>query len=131
MPQPDHHALASLCNRITRFLDLRPGWDDFDAKPIPTDSVRIACCLAALGFHNGHPLPQASPSPDGEVSLSWFQGRDRLSMVVEPDGIVTWVMSSEDRVQPGGILDFSPGKDPPLDAARDVIAAWYGTKKAS
>lgn len=131
MPRPDHSALTALCRRITGFLQLPPGWDDLDAKPIPTDSANIACCLAALAFHNGHPLPQASPSPDGEISLSWYRGRDRLCMVVEPDGIVTWVTSNDHVVRPGGVLNFRKGNAVPLDGARTVIADWYESKKAA
>ena len=69
------------------------------------------------------PLPQATSSPEGEIALTWFKGRNRLEALLQPDHHLVWV------VQDGG--EYAPGRDIDLSAIAlfaslfEAIALFY------
>ena len=51
-------------------------------------------------------LPQVSPSAEGEIGLSWFNGGKRLEAMLQPDWHLVWVKKVEDKFVPGDDIDL-------------------------
>jgi hypothetical protein len=56
------------------------------------------------------PLPQVTPSPDGEVGLSWIRNGGRFEVLVQPDQHLLWVIGRDGAYTPGGMINFAEHK---------------------
>jgi hypothetical protein len=56
---------------------------------------------------NKWPLPQATPSPEGEIALTWFKGGNRLEVLLQPDRHLIWVVKNDGAYVPGRDIDLN------------------------
>ncbi len=62
--------LRPIVKQMNALLELEPGWNSYDAKPIQ----REACTrgLEMLQARDDVPLPQVVPRPPGGIQLEWL-----------------------------------------------------------
>jgi hypothetical protein len=96
-----HDPRIELCGKIETLAALEAADGE---TVVPRETVRSACALVG-GLPKGTRLPQASVSPDGEIGLTWFRGRDQLHAFIEPDGRLVWTEAHDGKVTPGDDID--------------------------
>jgi hypothetical protein len=74
-----------------------PGWDGYDAKPVPIEVVgRAVALLRALPANI--PMPEVSAEPDGSIALEWHRSRHTvlsLSVGTENGLAYAWLDASD------------------------------------
>lgn len=122
--RPRSAMLVALLARIMSFGDLAADWDGDEAVTISEVTIAAAMRAADAAARADLSLPQASPSPEGEISLSWYRKRDRLAMIIAPDNYVTWTTSDDRSVEPGGILTVDSPSFP--GSIVEALRGFYG-----
>lgn len=121
---PRSPALRALLARIRNFGGLAPDWAGEDTTAIDELTIAAAMRAAEAATRAEFPLPQASPSPEGEISLSWYRKRNRLALILAPDGYVTWTTSIDRHVEEGGELRIDSPFFP--DSIVEALRGFYG-----
>jgi len=103
--------LDALCRRIADFGRLPNTWAAEDGLRPGPDVIEFACDIIRQ-LPAEVMLPQTSPSADGEIGLSWFNGQERLEAMLHPDGHLVWVKRLEDRLVPGRDIDLHQERRP-------------------
>ena len=122
--RPRSAKLEALIARIKGFGELAADWDGDETIAISKVTIAAAMRTADAAARADFPLPQASPSSEGEISLSWYRKRDRLALIIAPDNYVTWTTSDDRSVEPGGVLRV----DSPLfpGSIVEALRGFYG-----
>ena len=97
--------VEALCHKIADFENLPAGWAG-EGAAAPSRAVIDFACRLLYELPPSVDLPQASPSAEGEIGLSWFNGTKRLEAMLQPDGHLVWVKRLEDRFLPGADIDW-------------------------
>lgn len=117
-------AAQALVDRVRAFQRLPADWAGDDTIVIDDAAVsaaeRIIDAIAAAGL----PLPQASPSSEGEVGLTWYRGRDMLDLTVDPDMHIVWVTRIAGKVEPGDVVAVDSWAFP--DQIVEAVRGFYG-----
>ena len=74
-----------------------PGWDGYDAEPVPIEAVRRAVALVRALPAND-PMPEVAAEPDGSIGLQWYRARHAvlsLSVGTENGLAYAWLDGSE------------------------------------
>jgi hypothetical protein len=95
-----------LSSRVDSFSKLPRDWSGEDTIPIDTQTLEIAKRLIE-DLPNRWPLPQATPSGEGEVVFTWFKNSNRLEAILQPDRHLIWVTQNNGRYVPGRDIDLS------------------------
>jgi len=97
--------ITGLCRRIRGFAELRGDWNGKDTL-LPDHKVIMWACDLVATLPASVRLPQVSPSGEGEIGLSWFNGGKRLEAMLQPDRHLVWVKKAEDKFVPGDDIDL-------------------------
>jgi hypothetical protein len=97
--------IMGLCSLIRGFAELRQDWNGKDTLLPDHKVIKWACNLVAK-LPPSVGLPQVSPSAEGEIGLSWFNGGKRLEAMLQPDRHLVWVKKVEDEFVPGDDIDL-------------------------
>jgi len=63
--------IESTLEVLERLLEMREGWDSYNARAIDPANVRTAIELAAALMHDRTPAPSVVPTSAGGVQLEW------------------------------------------------------------
>lgn len=96
--------LAATVDRIRSFEHLPRDWAGEDTVAIRPE-VRLIAERILRSLPPEIPIPQPTPSGDGEIGLSWIKGADRFEAIVHADCQVAWVLSRGSQFAPGGLID--------------------------
>lgn len=83
---PSH--LVETLVQLRSLLDLPPGWNSYNARPVDPRAVVSAIGLLATAGWTGQ-LPAVSPMASGAVQLEWGNQDDGVELDVYPDGSVS------------------------------------------
>lgn len=61
-----------------------PGWDGYDALPVPWEA-RLEAEILLRRLPPSIPMPEIVPEPDGEIGLEWYK-RKRLTFAASVSG---------------------------------------------
>ena len=68
---PDKKWQVEVLRSILSFMELKPGWDSYDAPPLSRDVGFFALQILDQVMSPRTPIPQAVPSSVGGVQLEW------------------------------------------------------------
>ena len=95
-----------LSSRIESFTKLARDWAGEDTIVVDQQTLDVAKRLVRE-LPNKWPLPQATPSPEGEIALTWFKGGNRLEALLQPDRHLIWVVKNDGEYAPGRDIDLN------------------------
>lgn len=70
-------------DRLRFLLELREGWDGFDARPIDLDSAMFGLKLLNFILPKGARAPKLSPTNYGGLQFEWFNRQCELEIEIE------------------------------------------------
>lgn len=123
--RPRSARLEALIARIIGFGELAPDWAGGEATAISAATIGAAMRVAEAAERAGLSLPQASPSPEGEISLSWYRGRDRFALTIEQDMHAVWATSINREVEAGDAVEIGSLTFPGLIVG--ALREFYGS----
>jgi hypothetical protein len=97
---------SRLLATVKRFRELPADWSGKDTVPIDSALSELAERVL-LGLSEDIPLPQATPSADGEIGLTWVRQRDRFEALIQPDQHIIWVVGRNGHHVPGGLINLA------------------------
>lgn len=97
--------LNRLLSRVDKFRNLPTDWCGDHTILISAETYDIAARLLRE-LPSELPLPQATPSAEGEVGFIWFRNSNGFEVVIQPDCHILWVMQANGECTPGDIIDF-------------------------
>jgi hypothetical protein len=115
-------ALAALWRRIEGFARLPADWAG-EGTVLVSPTLLNRARLLLRGLPSALPLPQASPSAEGEIALTWFRGGRRLEAMLQPDDHLVWVVTGGGRTDLGKDLDLSVDSASPFYEAVELFHA--------
>jgi len=89
-----------LSSRIDSFTKLPRDWSGEDTILVDRRTLEFAKRLIRE-LPSKWPLPQATPSADGEIAFTWFKNSNRLEAILQPDHHLIWVTQNNGRYAPG------------------------------
>jgi len=102
-------AISELWEVLAECAD--PGWDGDEAEAVDRNAATNAAALIRSIPH-GLPMPEVAADPDGEISLDWIAGRDRL-LTISVDRsnrlAYAWVVGA---YQGRAVIPFGRGRFP-------------------
>ena len=101
--------LTRLLARIEGFQKLPTVWAGDDTVMVDSNTYDTATQILQ-GLPHDVPLPQATPSADGEIGLTWMQQGGRFEVVIQPDRHVLWLVNHGHDYEPGGLVDLGAHK---------------------
>jgi hypothetical protein len=69
--QSTPHGVISAVQKMIELLELPPGWNSYNAKPITKENVNFAISLLGRTMHADTPAPNVVPMVRGGVQLEW------------------------------------------------------------
>jgi hypothetical protein len=116
--------LTRLLARIDGFQRLPVAWAGDDTVMVDSNTYDTAAQILQ-GLPYDVPLPQATPSADGEIGLTWIQQGGRFEVMIQPDRHVLWLMNQGHDYEPGGMIDLSTHKSL-FDLSEALRRFWHG-----
>ena len=98
-------ARSVLLSRINNFRALSKEWSE-DAIVIDEKTINLAARLVRE-LPNKWPFPQATLSSEGEIAFTWFNGKNRLEALLQPDHHLVWVVKNDGEYAPGRDIDLN------------------------
>jgi len=82
------HGVISAIQRMIEFLELPPGWNSYNAKPIRKENVNFAVNLLGRLMGQDTPAPNVIPMVRGGVQLEWHtRGLNVEVSIYSPDDV--------------------------------------------
>jgi hypothetical protein len=94
-----------LVSRMDSFTKLPKDWGGEDTILVDRQTLEAAKRLVQELPHQWA-LPQATSSSDGEIAFTWFNGRNRLEALLQPDHHLIWVVQNDGQYAPGRDIDL-------------------------
>jgi hypothetical protein len=76
------HGLISAVQRMIELLELPPGWNSYNAKPIRKENVNFALSILGRTMRADTPPPTVIPMVRGGVQLEWHIGGINLEISI-------------------------------------------------
>jgi hypothetical protein len=70
-------------SRLKLLLDLKEGWDGFDAKPLDIDSAMFGLKILGYLLPKAARAPSLSPTNYGGLQFEWFHKEKELEVEIE------------------------------------------------
>lgn len=98
--------ISLLSSRIESFAKLPVNWGGDDTILADQPTLNLAKQLVR-GLPKKRPLPQVTPSADGEICFTWFKDENRLEAILQPDQHFVWVVRKDGQYAPGRDINLS------------------------
>lgn len=76
------HGLIVAVQRMIELLELPPGWNSYNARPIRKENVNFAINLLGRTMRADTPVPSVVPMVRGGVQLEWHTGGINLEISI-------------------------------------------------
>lgn len=76
------HGLIVAVQRMIELLELPPGWNSYNARPISKENVKFALSLLGQAMRADTPAPTVIPMVRGGVQLEWHTGGINLEISI-------------------------------------------------
>ena len=102
---PRFFETLSILVRLDKLQHLPSEWAGVDTI-VPTKQTIQAAKALISSLPIASPLPNVSPSADGEIGFAWAVGKKRFESILASDGKLVWFWTEGKQVFPGSEVDF-------------------------